>query len=191
MNSNDNYTCCHVGLFSIYWVYLIKIVDFGFDLMPEFCAKFFLLGREATDSYAITASPSSEILWRPPNIRYSSLDLTHTGENLDPELPLLSEKGICGRQESNRGSAESLGLQEHAASSLHFQYSGEAYVGYGCSFTQTLFNGKQNLCWLTMICFFFFWNGNNDMFFLLSMAIKLSVPWWDKLFWLLLPIFFS
>lgn len=107
---------------------------------------FFLPGRETTDSYTIAASPSFGILRHPSIIRYSSLDLTHSAENLDPKLPLLSEKDASVRQQSDRGSTKSLGLQDEAASSLHFQYSGEGYVGHGCSFTQTIFNGKQNSC---------------------------------------------
>ncbi|XXG58361.1 hypothetical protein AAC387_Pa04g0685 [Persea americana] len=100
--------------------------------------------KETTDSYTITASPSSGILWHPPNIRYSSHDLTHSGENLDPKSPLLLENGICERQESDRGSTKSLALQADAATSLHFQYSG-GHVSYGCSFTQTIFNGMNAL----------------------------------------------
>lgn len=126
-------------------IYLKKIVDSRFDLMPKPYAIFFVPARETTDSYTITASPSSGILWHPSNIRYSSHDLTHSGENLDPKSPLLLENGICERQESDRGSTKSLALQADAATSLHFQYSG-GHVSYGCSFTQTIFNGKHNLC---------------------------------------------
>ncbi|KAJ8617203.1 hypothetical protein MRB53_013389 [Persea americana] len=50
----------------------------------------------------------------------SRLDLTHSGENLDQ--PLLSQKGICGRQELDRSSTKSLGHEDDAAKIL-FDFS--------------------------------------------------------------------
>ncbi|XP_077238251.1 transmembrane amino acid transporter family protein isoform X2 [Tasmannia lanceolata] len=91
--------------------------------------------RKSTDSYTIAASPNFGILLRAPSVRYSSLDLsTQRSPDLDPKLPLLHDKSISERQESDRN-----------LSSSHSQHTGEGYIAQGCSFSQTIFNGVNVL----------------------------------------------
>lgn len=107
--------------------------------------------KESTDSYTITASPSFGILRQTPSIKYSSLDFTHSNEDLGPKVPLLSEKGVYGTEESNGDIRKSIALQSAAASSLHLQYSGEGYIGHGCTLTQTVFNGVNVLAGIGLL----------------------------------------
>lgn len=89
-------------------------------------------GREASDSYAITASPTFGIL-RIPNIIKSSFQsgiesLLESEADVDEKAPLLTN--YYGDQEHN----------------LNYKISSSQSLPspHGCTFTQTIFNGKIN-----------------------------------------------
>ncbi|XP_061361089.1 amino acid transporter AVT1A-like [Gastrolobium bilobum] len=85
--------------------------------------------KETTDSYTIAASPS---ILRGPSFLYSSFG-NHSKNNLDIDgkTPFLSgQEGISQSSWSKKAS-----VQRHC--------TGELPIGYGCSFTQTVFNGMN------------------------------------------------
>ncbi|VAI61941.1 unnamed protein product [Triticum turgidum subsp. durum] len=89
--------------------------------------------RETTDTYTIAASPIFGYLG--PSTSKYSIDGGRSGLASDLRLPFISDK-----LESVKS------LRRHLLGSvrdekLSFQYTGEIYVGQGCSVTQTVFNG--------------------------------------------------
>ncbi|VAI50476.1 unnamed protein product [Triticum turgidum subsp. durum] len=89
--------------------------------------------RETTDTYTIAASPIFGYLG--PSTSKYSIDGGRSGLASDIKLPFISDK-----LESVKS------LRRHLLGSvrdekLSFQYTGEIYVGQGCSVTQTVFNG--------------------------------------------------
>uniref|UniRef100_N1QW51 Amino acid transporter transmembrane domain-containing protein n=1 Tax=Aegilops tauschii TaxID=37682 RepID=N1QW51_AEGTA len=93
--------------------------------------------RETTDTYTIAASPIFGYLG--PSTSKYSIDGGRSGLASDLRLPFISDK-----LESVKS------LRRHLLGSvrdekLSFQYTGEIYVGQGCSVTQTVFNGVNVL----------------------------------------------
>ncbi|XP_020083486.1 vacuolar amino acid transporter 1 isoform X1 [Ananas comosus] len=101
--------------------------------------------RETIDSYSITASPSFGYLRRSPSIRYSSFDLrSYSGLGSDAKLPSFSDH-LLEKQESDKNLKKALNSVVDESISFHVQYTGEGYIGHGCSVTQTVFNGVNVL----------------------------------------------
>ncbi|KAL2320662.1 hypothetical protein Fmac_029631 [Flemingia macrophylla] len=96
--------------------------------------------REATDSYTISAAPNLGSLLRAPSVIYSSfvggsksyLNLEH---DYDEKTALLSGDELAQEGLSTRQST----WWEKA--SIQMQIPEELPIGYGCSLTQTIFNG--------------------------------------------------
>uniref|UniRef100_A0ACD5ZAG0 Uncharacterized protein n=1 Tax=Avena sativa TaxID=4498 RepID=A0ACD5ZAG0_AVESA len=89
--------------------------------------------RETTDTYTIAASPIFGYLG--PSTSKYSIDGGRSILASDPKLPLISD-----RLESTKSLRRHL-LGSARDEKLSFQYTGEIYVGQGCSVTQTVFNG--------------------------------------------------
>ncbi|CAJ1967501.1 unnamed protein product [Sphenostylis stenocarpa] len=84
--------------------------------------------KETTDSYTIAAAPNLESVFRGPSFMYSSFDnRSKSSLDIDGKTPFLSSEAI------NQST-----WWEKASVQRHF--SGELPIGYGCSFTQTIFN---------------------------------------------------
>ncbi|XP_068494138.1 amino acid transporter AVT1A-like [Phaseolus vulgaris] len=84
--------------------------------------------KETTDSYTIAAAPNLESVLRGPSFIYSSFDnRSKSSLDFDGKIPFLSSEGL------NQST-----WWEKASVQRHF--SGELPIGYGCSFTQTVFN---------------------------------------------------
>jgi len=88
--------------------------------------------RETTDSYTIATAPNFVSILRGPSSIYSSFS-NHSKSNLDLDgkTPFLS--GLEGTTQSTwwvKGSTQNL--------------VGEMPLGYGCSYSQTVFNGMYN-----------------------------------------------
>lgn len=60
------------------------------------------------------------------------------------KLPLLSGS-IYEKQESDKNLRRSLTSTPDGSVSFKVQSSGEGYIHHGCSVTQTVFNGKEQL----------------------------------------------
>lgn len=58
---------------------------------------------------------------------------------------LLAEKEKIEEQNVADGISVTKASLSEKASSLHEQFTGELPISYGCSLTQTVFNGKENL----------------------------------------------
>ncbi|KAF7819093.1 amino acid transporter AVT1A-like [Senna tora] len=87
--------------------------------------------RETIDSYTIAASPNLGAVLRTPSLIYSSVvNFSKSSLSLDGKAPLLSDQEDAKTQSS---------WLERV--SLHKQLTGELPISYGCSFTQTVFNG--------------------------------------------------
>ncbi|KAG4982596.1 hypothetical protein JHK87_027345 [Glycine soja] len=86
--------------------------------------------KETTDSYTIAAAPNFESVLRGPSFIYSSFDnRSKSNLDIDGKTPFLSApEGIRQSTWWEKASVERL-------------VSGELPIGYGCSFTQTIFNG--------------------------------------------------
>ncbi|XP_068648353.1 amino acid transporter AVT1A-like [Aristolochia californica] len=98
--------------------------------------------RESTDSFTITASPNFGTLLRARSSRYSSLDLCfQSGQDLTQKLPPLSVRSPSYKHEAITDLRKPLISEAEQTSFLHAQHTGEGYIGQGCSFTQTIFNG--------------------------------------------------
>ncbi|KAK7267158.1 hypothetical protein RIF29_19822 [Crotalaria pallida] len=90
--------------------------------------------KETTDSYSIAAAPNFESILHGPSFVYSSFRKRSKSDlDIDGKTPLLSGQDI--RQST---------WWEKA--SLQRLISGELPVGYGCNFTQTVFNGINIMC---------------------------------------------
>ncbi|XP_051192098.1 amino acid transporter AVT1A [Lolium perenne] len=89
--------------------------------------------RETTDTYTIAASPIFGYLG--PSTSKYSIDGGRSSLASDSKLPLISDKleSVKSLRRHLLGSARD--------DKLSFQYTGEIYVGQGCSVTQTVFNG--------------------------------------------------
>ncbi|XP_027368421.1 amino acid transporter AVT1A isoform X1 [Abrus precatorius] len=86
--------------------------------------------KETTDSYTIAAAPNFESIIRGPSFIYSSFgNRSKSSLDIDGKTPFLSApEGI-----SQSTWWEKASVQRH--------FTGELPIGYGCSFTQTIFNG--------------------------------------------------
>nr|KYP46357.1 Vacuolar amino acid transporter 1 [Cajanus cajan] len=96
--------------------------------------------REATDSYTISAAPNLGSILRAPSVIYSSfvggsksyLNLEH---DHDEKTSFLSGEELTQGGMSRRQSTW------WEKTSIQMQIPEELPIGYGCSFTQTIFNG--------------------------------------------------
>ncbi|XP_020205718.1 amino acid transporter AVT1A [Cajanus cajan] len=86
--------------------------------------------KETTDSYTIAAAPNLESVLRGPSFIYSSFgNRSKSSLDIDGKTPFLSAPdGI-----SQSTWWEKASVQRH--------FSGELPIGYGCTFSQTVFNG--------------------------------------------------
>ncbi|XP_057742984.1 amino acid transporter AVT1A-like [Arachis stenosperma] len=91
--------------------------------------------KETTDSYTIAAAPNFESFLRGPSFLYSSFARSKSNLEIDGKTPLLS-----GHEGITRSSTwwEKASIQRHV--------TGELPIGYGCSLTQTIFNGINVMC---------------------------------------------
>lgn len=103
------------------------------------------LYRESIDSYTITASPNFGSFRRLPGTRYSSIDICRSGQDLAPSLPTVVDNNGLSKQTTEEELSKPLIYQSGVESFVHSQTSGEVYIGHGCSFTQTVFNGILSL----------------------------------------------
>lgn len=99
--------------------------------------------RETIDSYTIAASPSFGLL----RLGSSIISEVDSREFLDSDVKthLLAEKEKVQEQNVVDGISVAKASWSEKASSLHEQLVGELPISYGCSLTQTIFNGKKNL----------------------------------------------
>lgn len=105
--------------------------------------KNYFFGRETVDSYTIAASPYFGNLGPlGSSIRYSSFGSdTKSNVDLDATSRLLSDHEIVNeRNELDRISRTQSSWSDKAP--FLKQLTGELPIGQGCSFTQTVFNGK-------------------------------------------------
>jgi hypothetical protein len=122
------------GIFSS-WSYSCQQFFFSCtDGMLTTCCLFCC--RETTDTYTIAASPIFGYLG--PSTSKYSIDGGRSSLASDSKLPLISDKleSVKSLRRHLLGSARD--------DKLSFQYTGEIYVGQGCSVTQTVFNGTRN-----------------------------------------------
>ncbi|KAG8059180.1 hypothetical protein GUJ93_ZPchr0002g24023 [Zizania palustris] len=105
--------------------------------------------RETTDTYTIAASPNFGYLG-PSTSKYSIIDGGRSGLGSDLKLPLLSDK-LDGKQESVKSFRKVLGSAIDEKYSFRVEHTGEAYIGQGCSVTQTVFNGINVLAGVGLI----------------------------------------
>jgi vesicular inhibitory amino acid transporter len=102
-------------------------------------------GRETTDSYTISASPSIGLLGQGLRAIYSSFDdRTKSNLDLDGKSPLLSDYEKNYQKEDLDSISRAQSSISERASLYKQQLTGELPIGHGCSLTQTVFNG--NLC---------------------------------------------
>ncbi|RDX69759.1 Amino acid transporter AVT1A, partial [Mucuna pruriens] len=86
--------------------------------------------KETTDSYTIATAPNFESVLRGPNFLYSSfVNRSKSSLDVDGRTPLVS---------SPEGITQSTWWEK---ASIQRHFSAELPTGYGCSFTQTVFNG--------------------------------------------------
>ena len=85
--------------------------------------------RETTDSYTIAAAPNFESFVRGPSFIYSSFaNRSKSNLEIDGKTPFLSgQESITQSTWWEKASVQRI--------------TGELPIGYGCSFTQTVFNG--------------------------------------------------
>lgn len=99
------------------------------------------------DPYTITASPGFGVLGGFPNLsRFSFSSLSKSSLDLDGKLPLLPEQQESSYHKDfpdSTSRAQSSWLHKY---SIHSQLTGELPIAYGCSLTQTIFNGNLCLC---------------------------------------------
>ncbi|KAL5699331.1 Amino acid transporter avt1a [Ranunculus cassubicifolius] len=98
--------------------------------------------KETTDSYTITASPNIASLLHAPSFIYSSF---RSSPDLDGTTPLLPAYGNLDQKQDLSTGLERLPSLAEEKASFHRQIIGEEHIGYGCSFTQTVFNGVNVL----------------------------------------------
>ncbi|CAI9099620.1 OLC1v1036470C1 [Oldenlandia corymbosa var. corymbosa] len=99
--------------------------------------------KETTDIYSIAASPSFGTLRRTSGVSHSNYDI-NSHNNLDRKTPLLSEyKNDLQKEEAGSLTRKQSSWLEK--SSMYRQLTGELPIGYGCSLTQTVFNGVNVL----------------------------------------------
>ncbi|XP_055828556.1 amino acid transporter AVT1A [Solanum dulcamara] len=95
--------------------------------------------RETIDSYTIAASPNFGL------IRRGSSILSEFGSRIfldsDVKTHLLAEKEKIEEQNVVDGISVTKASWSEKASSLYEQFTGELPISYGCSLTQTVFNG--------------------------------------------------
>ncbi|KAI8526636.1 hypothetical protein RHMOL_Rhmol12G0011100 [Rhododendron molle] len=97
--------------------------------------------RETTDSFTITASPIFETLRRLSSVRYSVCEIDNKSSlDLETKTPLLPEYGKSFQKDDSRRLS---GTQSSWFDKAPFlkQFTEEFPINYGCSFTQTVFNG--------------------------------------------------
>lgn len=102
-----------------------------------------LSGRESIDPYTISVSPGFGTLGRSSSLRYSVLHSSFSKSHLeaDASAPLLPDYGIHHHKEDYARISRFLSSFS-AKSSICRQPTGELPISHGCSFIQTVFNGK-------------------------------------------------
>lgn len=100
------------------------------------------MSRETTDKYSISASPNFGTLKNRSSSRYSFSEV-----NNNDYLQSDSKRSLLSKEESadERYDPESFSVTRSSWSekgSLHEQLSGELPISHGCSFSQTIFNGR-------------------------------------------------
>ncbi|KAF7125079.1 hypothetical protein RHSIM_Rhsim12G0009400 [Rhododendron simsii] len=108
--------------------------------------------RETTDSFTITASPIFETLRRLSSVRYSSSDIDNKSSlDLETKTPLLPEYEKSFQKDN---SLRLSGTQSSWFDKAPFlkQFTEEFPISHGCSFTQTIFNGKVIRVYLNRSC---------------------------------------
>ena len=112
------------------------------------CTNLFILVlviRETVDSYSITASPNFGSLGRTPSIKYSSLDVgSQSEEDLGIQSPFLSGS-VLAKQESDKNLRRPVVSVKDEVISSGLEFSEEGCIHHGCSFIQTVFNGKLHI----------------------------------------------
>lgn len=102
--------------------------------------SFCLWDRETTDPYTISASPSFGTLRPRPTSRFSFSEDDYFRS--DSKTSLLSKENTV----DEIADVESISVARLSASekaSLYEQLTGELPIGHGCSFSQTIFNGRN------------------------------------------------
>lgn len=110
---------------------------------------FFLYDREATDSYSISAAPNLESIIRAPSVIYSSFI---GGGGFGSKSYLEHDERtsfLSGEELTNRGISRRQSTWWEKAS-IQMQIPEELPVGYGCSLTQTIFNGMVLQEWIIL-----------------------------------------
>lgn len=112
--------------------------------------------RETIDSYTIAASPSFGLR----RLGSSIISEVDSREFLgsDVKTHLLAEKEKVQEQNVVDEISVAKASWSEKASSLHEQLVGELPISYGCSLTQTIFNGKKNLNVVQSLFFFYISN---------------------------------
>jgi len=109
------------------YLFIVNLMSSDSSSLTVFPYSFFY-DRETTDSYTIAAAPNLESVLRGPSFIYSSFDnRSKSSLDIDGKTPFLSSEGL------NQST-----WWEKASVQRHF--SGELPIGYGCTFTQTVFN---------------------------------------------------
>lgn len=108
-----------------------------------FLFLFFFLCRETTDTYSISVSPNFGTLKHRSSSRYSFSEVNNNEYmQSDARRSLLSkEDSVDEKYDPESTSVARLSWSEKA--SLHEQLTGELPISRGCSFSQTIFNGRQ------------------------------------------------
>lgn len=123
--------------------YITQFINYWLQFQMPFSHSLFLYIRETTDTYTITASPSFGVLQFGPSTRYSSFDIHgRSNYDLDAKSPLLPAYEKTSKKEDLDRISRTQSSRSGKAS-LHEQLTGELPIAHGCSFTQTIFNGKK------------------------------------------------
>ena len=102
----------------------------------------YVFDRETTDSYTLAASPGFALLGRTP-----SMLSMHSKSSIDVDgnkAPLLPEYDNKYKEEEHE-TLSKVSSRISSLKSLHEDFGGELPIGQGCTFTQTVFNGKSIL----------------------------------------------
>ncbi|RDX63734.1 Amino acid transporter AVT1A, partial [Mucuna pruriens] len=95
--------------------------------------------REATDSYSISAAPNLESIIRAPSVIYSSFIVGSKGyTEPDERTSFLSGEELPNQGPGMMSRKQSTWWEK---ASIQMQIPEELTVAYGCSLTQTIFNG--------------------------------------------------
>lgn len=115
---------------------------------------FFLYDREATDSYSISAAPNLESIIRAPSVIYSSFigGGGFGGAGFGSKSYLEHDERtsfLSGEELTNRGISRRQSTWWEKAS-IQMQIPEELPVVYGCSLSQTIFNGMVLHEWIIL-----------------------------------------